>query len=53
MPGVFPGSRKMIVLRRRRTTYAKTEQNQAFDEEIGKRPEQLPKEYTYESLFYH
>jgi hypothetical protein len=33
----------MFVLRRRRTTVRRTEQNQAFDEEIGKRPEQLQK----------
>jgi hypothetical protein len=28
----------MIVLRRRRTTVRRTEQNQTFDEEIGKTP---------------
>jgi hypothetical protein len=42
----FQSLRKMLALRRRRTTFTlygvrRTEQNQAFNEEIGKRPEQL------------
>jgi hypothetical protein len=41
MPVVFPSSRKAAVLRRRRTTVRRTEQNQPLDEEIGKTTEQL------------
>jgi hypothetical protein len=45
----------MILLRRRRTTFTlygvrRIDQNQAFDEEIGKKPEQLPFKQNYVSV---